>query len=305
MSGKQTASLKTKRKMTTWEKNQLFWGWIFILPTMAGLIILNIYPIINTIYQSFCKTGDFGRGNIFVGLANYQKMFGDPEVWQSLLNTFKYAVIEVPFSIAISLVLAVLLNKKVKFRSGYRTIFFLPMVVAPAAVAMVWKWLYNSKFGLLNNLFHTNVQWISNPKIAWISVAVIGIWSIIGYNMVLFLAGLQEIPSDYYEAASIDGASGVHEFFNITLPLLSPTIFFVLVTRVIGAMQVFDLVYIVMDENNPALPKTQSLVYLFYITSFKNGLKGYGSAIVVLLLVVILLITVIQMRAQKKWVFYQ
>lgn len=305
MKEKQAVSRQNKGKMTTWEKNQLLWGWIFILPTMAGLIILNIYPIINTIYQSFCKTGDFGRGNIFVGLANYQKMFGDPEVWQSLLNTFKYAIIEVPFSIAIALVLAVLLNKKVKFRSGYRTIFFLPMVVAPAAVAMVWRWLYNSKFGLLNNLFNLKVQWISNPKIAWISVAVIGVWSIIGYNMVLFLAGLQEIPSDYYEAASIDGASGIHEFFNITLPLLSPTIFFVLVTRVIGAMQVFDLVYVVMDENNPALPKTQSLVYLFYRTSFKSGNKGYGSAIVVLLLAVILLITVIQMRAQKKWVFYQ
>ena len=301
----ETNKVHVKRKMTTWEKNQLVYGWAFIFPTMLGLIVLNIYPIFLTIYQSFCKTGDFGRGNIFIGFGNYAKMFADAEVWQSLINTFKYAIIEVPFSICISLVLAVFLNRKIKFRSGYRTIFFLPMIAAPAAVAMVWRWLYNSKFGLLNHIFGTNIQWISNPKIAWISVAVIGVWSIIGYNMVLFLAGLQEIPSDYYEAASIDGASGIKEFFSITVPLLSPTIFFVLVTRIIGAFQVFDLIYIVMDHTNPALPKTQSLVYLFYQTAFGSGDKGYGAAMVMLLLAVILLITVLQMYGQKKWVHYE
>ena len=299
-----TKTAPAKKGMTTWGKNQLVYGWAFIFPTMLGLIVLNIYPIFLTIYQSFCKTGDFGKGNIFIGFENYSKMIQDPEVWQSLVNTFKYAIIEVPFSICISLVLAVFLNRKIKFRSGYRTIFFLPMVAAPAAVAMVWRWLYNSQFGLLNNLFGTKIQWISNPKIAWISVAIIGVWSIIGYNMVLFLAGLQEIPQDYYEAASIDGANGIREFFSITVPLLSPTIFFVLVTRVIGAMQVFDLVYIVMDRNNPALPKTQSLVYLFYQTAFTNGNKGYGAAMVMLLLAVILIITVVQMYGQKKWVHY-
>jgi multiple sugar transport system permease protein len=293
-----------KQKMTTWEKNQLIWGWIFIAPTMLGLIILNIYPIFSTVYQSFFKTGDFGKGNVFVGFENYVKMFQDAEVWQSLWNTIKYAIIEVPFSIAIALVLAVLLNRKMKFRSGYRAIFFLPMVAAPAAVAMVWRWLYNSQFGLLNHIFGTNINWISDPKIAWISVAVIGVWSIIGYNMVLFISGLQEIPHDYYEAADIDGASGVKAFFNITLPLLSPTIFFVMITRIIGALQVFDLVYMVMDNTNPALPKTQSLVYLFYQYSFTYGNKGYGSAIVMLLLAVVMLVTVFQMWAQKKWVYY-
>ena len=290
--------------MTSWEKNQFKWGWIFILPTMIGLIALNIYPIFATVYQSFFKTGDFGRGNIFVGLENYATMIKDAEVWQSLWNTIKYAIIEVPFSICIALVLAVFLNRKMKGRGIYRAIFFLPMIAAPAAVAMVWRWLYNSQFGLLNNLFGLHVEWISNPKIAWISVAVIGVWSILGYNIVLFIAGLQDIPHDYYEAAEIDGASGVAAFFNITLPLLSPTIFFVLITRVIGAMQVFDLVYMVMDRTNPALPKTQSIVYLFYQYSFNFGNKGYGSAIVMLLLAVILIVTVFQNIGQKKWVFY-
>lgn len=295
----------SKKKMTTWERNQLFWGWLFIIPTMAGLIILNLYPIVNTIYQSMCKTGDFGRGNTFVGFANFSRLFADSEVWQALLNTIKYAIIEVPFSICFALVLAVLLNRKMVGRSTYRAIFFLPMIVAPAAVAMVWRWLYNSQFGLLNNAFGLKVEWISNPKIAWISIAVIGIWSILGYNIVLFISGLQEIPHDYYEAADIDGASGVQAFFSITVPLLSPTIFFVLITRIIGALQVFDLIYMVMDPSNKALPKVESLVYLFYQQSFDYGDKGYGSAIVVLLLAVIMVVTVFQMIGQKKWVHYE
>jgi multiple sugar transport system permease protein len=280
------------------------WGWLFILPTMFGLIVLNIIPIFQTIWQSFFKTGDFGRGNIFIGAENYIRLFGDTEVWQSVLNTFKYAIVEVPFSIAISLVLAVLLNRKMKGVSAYRTIFFLPMVAAPAAVAMVWRWLFNTEFGLLNHVFHSNVQWISDPRFAVFSIAVIGIWSIIGYNMVLFLAGLQEIPRDYYEAADIDGANGIEQFFNITIPLLSPTIFFVSITRIIGGMQVFDLIFMVMDRNNPALYKTQSIVYLFYQNSFVENNKGYGSTIVVLLIAIIMVITVFQMIAQKKWVYY-
>ncbi|NCB93793.1 MAG: sugar ABC transporter permease [Clostridia bacterium] len=294
----------SKKKSTGRSRSEFLWGWAFILPTVIGLIVLNIIPIFQTIYQSMFKTGDFGKGNIFVGTQNYVKVFGDSEVWQSLLNTFKYAIVEVPFSIIIALVLAVLLNRKMKGRSTYRTIIFLPMVAAPAAVAMVWRWLFNSDFGLINNVFNTHVKWISNPKIAIFSIAIIGIWSIIGYNMVLFISGLQEIPHDYYEAAAIDGATGVKSFFHITVPLLSPTIFFVCVTRVIAGMQVFDLIFMVMEKSNPALAKTQSLVYLFYKYSFTNKNMGYGSTIVVLLLVIILIMTVFQMIAQKKWVFY-
>lgn len=294
----------TRFKMTSRQKNELMWGWLFIFPTMIGLIVLNIYPIIKTIYESFFKTGAFGKGNIFIGLSNYEKIIQSKDMWQSLLNTFKYAIVEVPFSLSIALILAVLLNRKMKGRSAYRTIFFLPMVAAPAAIAMVWRWLFNSEFGLLNNVFHIKVNWISDPNIAVFSIAAIGVWSIIGYNMVLFLSGLQEIPKDYYEASSIDGASGIHQFFHITVPLLSPTIFFVSVTRIIGALQVFDLVFMVMDRNNPALNKTQSLVYLFYQYSFVENNKGLGSAIVVVLLIIIMVITVIQMKAQKKWVYY-
>ncbi len=295
------------KQMTLAQKREAAWGWAFIIPTMLGLLVLNFYPIFDTIYQSFFKTGDFGLGNVFIGLKNYQDLLfgsGKAELWQSLWNTIKYAIIEVPFSVAISIVLAVFLNRKMKGRSVYRTIFFLPMVCAPAAVAMVWKWLYNQQFGLLNNIFHTNVAWISDANIAWICIAVIGVWSIIGYNMVLFLGGLQEIPGDYYEAARIDGASGVRQFFSITMPLLSPTTFFIVQTRIIGALTIFDLMFMVMDKTNQALNKTQSIVYVFYQYSFTNGNKGVGAAIVVILLVFILVLTVILQKLEKKLVYH-
>ena len=294
-----------KKKASSRQISEFIWGWLFIIPTMAGLIILNIYPMIDTIRQSFYKTGDFGKGNVFVGLSNYKKVLGDAEVWQALWNTVKYALVEVPFSIVIALVLAVLLNKKLKGRSVFRTIFFLPMVVAPAAVAMIWKWLYNSNFGLINNVLGIKVNWISDPNIAIYSIAVIGIWSGIGYNLVLFLAGLQEVPRDYYEAASLDGANSFQLMINITVPLISPTIFFVLVTRIIGALQVFDLIYMMIDLNNPAWKKTESMVYLFYKYSFQQSKKGYGAAVVVVLLAVIMVMTVIQLVGQKKWVHYE
>ena len=293
-----------KKKISSRQKSEFIWGWLFILPTMLGLIVLNIYPMIDTIRQSFYKTGDFGKGNVFVGLDNYKKVLGDAEVWQALWNTIKYAIVEVPLSLVIALLLAVMLNKKIKGRDVFRTIFFLPMVVAPAAIAMVWKWLYNSNFGLINNTFHIKVNWISDPKIAIYSIAVIGIWSVIGYNMVLFLAGLQEVPRDYYEAAALDGANEWHQLINITVPLISPTIFFVLVTRIIAAMQVFDLIYMLIDLNNPAWKKTESLVFLFYKYSFEQSKKGYGATVVVVLLMVILLLTVVQLIGQKKWVHY-
>lgn len=296
--------MKSWKRMTRAAKTEALWAWAFVAPTILGLIILNFYPVINTVYQSLCKTGDFGRGNTFVGLANYIKVFSAGETWLSLWNTIKYALVEVPFGVVIALVLAVFLNQKLKGTSAFRTIFFLPMVCAPAAVAMVWKWLYNQQFGLLNNFFGTNLAWISDPKIAWISIAVIGVWSVIGYNMVLFISGLQEIPHDYYEAASIDGATGIRQFLNITVPLLSPTTFFIVQTRVIGALTVFDLMFMVMDKTNLALKNVQSIVYLFYTYAFTNGNKGYGAALVMLLVGFIMIVTVILQKAEKKFVFY-
>ena len=299
---------KGKIKPTKREVNEWFWAWFLIAPTIIGLIVLNIIPIFQTLYLSFFKSGDFGRGNIFIGLNNYKQMLTDVQVWYALGNTLKYTIIVVPLTIIFSMIIAVLLNSNLKGKSLYRTIYFIPMMAAPAAVTMVWKWLYNNQFGLLNVFLKKigigAVGWINDPKVALISIAIIGIWSTIGYNMVLLLAGLQEIPRDYYEASNIDGANAVVQFFNITLPLVSPTLFFVMVTSIIQSMQVFDVIYMMIDVTNPAYNKTVSLVYLFYNNSFKYSNKGYGSAIVMLLLIIIMIITVIQMKVQKKWVNY-
>lgn len=294
----------SSNKMTAAQKTEMKWGLAFIAPTIIGLIILNFYPAIDTVRQSFYRSGGLGRGSRFVGFDNYVRMVQTSEIWQSLWNTIKYALIEVPFGVVIALILAVFLNKKLKGTSAFRTIFFLPMVCAPAAVAMVWKWLYNQQFGLLNNIFHTNIAWISDPKIAWISIGVIGVWSVIGYNMVLFISGLQEIPGDYYEAAAIDGATGIRQFFHITVPLLSPTTFFIVQTRLIGALTIFDLMFMVMDKTNVALKSVQSVVYLFYTYAFTNSNKGYGAAIVVFLVAFIMIVTFFMQKLEKKMVFY-
>jgi len=297
-----------KRKIPRNVLNEWKWAYIMVAPTIIGLIVLNIIPIFQTIYLSFFKSGAFGKGNIFIGMDNYKKMFSDVQTWYAVRNTLGYTCLVVPITIVIALAIAVTLNKKLKGKGIYRTIYFIPMIAAPAAVTMVWRWLYNFNFGFINHILANfgleKVKWTENPNIALFSIAIIGIWSTIGYSMVILLAGLQEIPRDYYEASDIDGASSMKQFFNITLPLVSPTVFFVAVTSIITAMQVFDVIYMMIDVANPAYNRTVSLVYLFYNNSFKYSNKGYGSAIVVLLLAIIMVITVIQMKAQKKWVKY-
>jgi multiple sugar transport system permease protein len=288
--------------------NEWIWGWALVAPTIVGLLILNIIPIFQTVFMTFFKTGSFGRGNIFIGLENYRTLFSDSQVWRATGNTLLYTLIVVPCTVVIAMLLAVLMNSKIAGRSIYRTIYFIPMIAPPAAVTMVWRWMYNSQFGLINHaLAQLGIQgpnWITGNSSVLAAVSIIGIWSTVGYCMVLLLAGLQEIPADYFEAAEIDGASPMRKFFMITLPLVSPTLFFVITTSVIAAMQVFDVIFMMIDYTNPALPSIQSLVYLFYNYSFKIGNKGYGSTVVILLLLIIMLLTVVQNRLQKKWVTY-
>ena len=289
------------------------WGWFFVLPTLTGIIILNIYPIIRTFWQSFHRVGDFGRGNEFVGLDNYTRLFaggpfGGGVIWQATYNTLLYTALVVPISIAIGLVLAVFLNGPIRGRTVFRTIYFLPMVVAPAAIAMIWRWLFNPQFGLINVVFGVDVHWVTagGSYIPLISLAIIGIWSVIGYNMILFLAGLQTIPRDYYEASSMDGATGIRQFFTITVPLISPMMFFVTVTSVMATMQMFDHVFMVIGATgNPAMPRTQTLVFYFYRLAFMERHWGRGAVVVVWLLFIIAAFTLVQFIIQKKWVHYE
>ena len=293
-----------KPARTTRQKNIARTAYLMVAPTIIGLLILNFYPIIQTFWLSFCKTGDFGLNNTFIGIKNYLALFRDPEIPQALINTFRYAAVQVSVSIALSLVLAVLVNRKMKGVTIYRTIYFLPMICAPAAIAMVWRWMFNQDFGILNKMLGTNISWTTDPKIAWICVAVVGIWSSLGYNMVLLLGGLQDIPRDYYEAAEIDGATGINAFFHITIPLLSPTLFFIIQTGIIGALQLFDLPYMIIDESSRAVRSVKSVTYLFYQHSFERGERGYGSAIVIFMMVVISIITYFIQKTEKKWVHY-
>ena len=291
------------RKLSPAARREENWGWIMVAPTIIGLVVLNIWPFIQTIYTSFCEHLGFGHYK-FVGLANYAEIFQTPEFWKATWNTILFCILTVPAGLFLSLLVAMLLNAKIKFKGGFRTIFFLPMVCAPAAVTMVWRWIFNGEYGILNQLFGAHVGWITDPKIVMISCAIVAIWSNIGYDAVLLLAGLQNIPKTLYEANSIDGAGKVKQFFTITLPMVSPTLFVVMIMRLMSAVKVYDLIYMMVEETNPAVTSVQSLMYLFYRESFVAGSRGTGSAIVIWTVLLIGMITVIQFYGQKKWVNY-
>jgi len=296
-----------KKKNLRKNKGNYAWAYFMIAPTLIGLFILNIWPIIQTIYLSFCSSGDFGKFT-WMGDANYVKILTDRTFWHATVNTFLFVLLSVPGAICLSLLTAGLLNSKIKGKALYRTIYFLPVVAAPAAIAMVWRWLYNQEYGLINHmLLFFGIQgpgWNTDPGIALASIAIVAIWSSVGYNMIILLAGLQNIPKSYYEAADIDGANPFRKYFSITLPLLSPTLFFVIVLSVMRALKQFDLVYMITGIQNPAIRQTRTLVYYFFERGFEMDDKAYASVIIVFLFLIIMLVTWFQFIIQKKWVYY-
>ena len=231
-------------------------------------------------------------------------MFQNPEVWRATWNTILFCILTVPVGLFLSLLVAMMLNAKIRGKGLFRTIFFLPMVCAPAAVTMVWRWIFNSDYGILNQVLGTNINWITDSKFVMIACAIVAIWSNIGYDAVLLLAGLQNISKSYYEAAEIDGTSKVNQFLQITLPMVSPTLFVVMIMRLMSSIKVYDLIYMMVEDTNPALTSVQSLMYLFYRETFVAGSRGSGAAIVVWTVLLIGIITVIQFIGQKKWVNY-
>lgn len=278
-----------------------------VAPVIIGLIVLNIYPFIDSIIMSLYKSQGLGPAK-FVGLQNYVKMFKDKQIWQSTWNSFYFVILTVPVGVFIALLLAVLLNSKIKGRDVYRCIYFLPMVVAPAAVAMVWRWIFNAEVGILNQMLSVfgirGPNWLSDPNLAIVSIAIIAIWSAVGYDLVMILAGLQSISASYYEAAEIDGANAVQRFFNITVPLISPTLFFVVLMRTMNSLKQFDTVYLLIKQTNPAYKKSITLMVMFYREAFEKFNKGYASAIVMWSFVIIMIFTVFQFVAEKKLVHY-
>ena len=292
-----------KNKLSPAARREQNWAYIMVAPTIIGLLVLNLWPFAQTIYTSFCEHLGFGHYK-FIGLQNYIEMFQNAEFWKATWNTILFCILTVPVGLFLSLLVAMLLNAKIKFKGGFRTIFFLPMVCAPAAVTMVWRWIFNGEYGILNQMLGARIQWITDPKTAVIAVAIVSVWSSIGYDAVLLLAGLQNIPKTLYEANSIDGAGKVRQFFTITLPMVSPTLFVVMIMRLMASVKVYDLIYMMVEETNPAVTSVQSLMYLFYRESFVAGSRGMGSAIVIWTVLLIGLITVIQFVGQKKWVNY-
>ena len=287
------------------------WGYIMIAPLMIGITCFYFIPFFQNIFFSFTDLNSFGKWN-FVGIENYVKILKDREVWEAFRNTAYFTIVSVPTSICVSILIAYLLNKKIKGRAIYRTLFFLPVVTMPAAVGMIWRWLFNGDYGIINfflkKISIEGPYWLVDPRYAIYAVIIVAIWSSVGYHMVIFLAGLQAIPQIYYEAADIDGASFFTKFFKITLPLLTPSIFFVLVISMITSFQLFDLIIMMVPSAiggaNVALQQTQSIVFLFYKNAFVFGDRGYATAISIILFLAILIITIIQNSFHRKWVTY-
>jgi len=280
---------------------------LFILPTTLGLGIFSLWPIFQTFYFSFTTWGAFG-GHEWSGLDNYQSSISDAELLQSAINTLIFSGLTM-VSVPLAIVIAALLNRPGMRGLGlYRTLYFLPVVTLPAAVALMWKLLYSGDYGVINWLLGLvgihGPYWLSDPGTAIYAVGAVSVWSHVGYNMVILLAGMQTIPRDYYEAAELDGAGGIRQFFWITVPLLTPSIFFVSVITIINSFQAFDLVYLMISPTNPALESTETVVYLFYQRAFVEHNGGYAAAIAFMLMVTILILTRIQFRLQRRWVHY-
>ncbi len=296
--------IKGKNK---YKKEDVINGYLFILPLLLGLLIFYIYPVFKTIYYSFTKWGMFG-GTTFIGLENYIQLMKDPELIGSLKNTLIYTVCMVPLSMIFSILFASMLNQKIKGKSFFRIVYFLPAVTMVTAVAMIFKWIFNGQYGIFNSLIGVfgfeKVNWISDPKFAMYLVVILGVWLSLGRSIILYLAGLQGVPSSFYEAAELDGANPLQIFFKITLPMITPTMFFHVTTSIIGALQLYDIIFIIFNNTNPALKSVTSIAYLFYKQGFTMNNKGYAAAIAVVLFACTLIITALNFLLQKKWVNY-
>lgn len=286
-------------------KNNTFWGYFFLTPQLIGLLAFSVVPLVFAFVLSFTDWDGFGTKN-FVGFSNFISQFQNRVFWKAIWNTALYTILYVPIGIAISLLLAITLNN-IKGKELYRVFFFMPVVTSSVSVGVIWMWILNGDFGILNQVLEVigiqGPQWLTDTKWVMISIAMLSIWWQVGYNMVIFLAGLQGVSKSYYEAAQIDGASKWQQFRHITLPLISPTTFFVSIMAIISSFQVFDQAF-VMTSGGPA-KASYTLVYHIYETAFVNFRMGESSAVAMILFVIILIFTLIQFGASKRWVHYE
>jgi len=289
--------------MMTARQREALWGYLLIIPLVLGLIVFFYIPLGGSFFIGFTRW-DLLSAPKWVGLENYRRLFSNPLFYKTLWNTIRYTLLVVPTGMAVSLGIAVALNNSIRFRNLYRLIYFLPVLTMPVAIAVVWSWIYSPQYGLLAQLFGLQVRWLSDIKVVMPAIALVSIWMGCGYGMVIYLAGLQNIPRVYYEAAQVDGANGWVQFWNITLPLLTPTIFFNLLTSLISAFQTFDLIYIMTNATGGPLNSTRTIVFTIWEDAFHFFRMGSATAEAWILFAIILLITLFQFWSQKRWVHY-
>lgn len=290
------------------KRRQLLIAYLFILPGTALFLLWSLYPLLTAFRMSFYEW-NLIKDSVFVGLDNYRRAFNDPVFWTSVKNTLFYVVVTVPGQMIFGLAVAMLLNAPMRGRTIYRTIYYIPVVTSWVVVSLIFTFLFNSQAGLANWLLNdqlgvidSNIRWLRDPLMAKIVIATLGIWKGIGWTMVIFLAGLQSIPHDLYEAAKVDGASGWRRFVDVTLPLIRNTTLFVFVILTIGAFQVFISVFI-MAADDPLNRNDVVLTYM-YKNAFEYLDLGYGSAIAYILAAMVFALSILQIRVLKKDVEY-
>jgi multiple sugar transport system permease protein len=283
------------------------WAWLFLAPTLIGLAVLSAGPIIAALGISLTKW-DLLTPPKFVGLDNFGALLADKRFLISLRNTAFYTATSVPLGIILGLGLALVLNQRLRGISWIRTAYFLPVVTSTVAISLVWSWIYSPDHGPLNGVlgvFGIPAQrWITDPFWAMPSIVIMSVWQGLGTTVIIFLAGLQGIPQEYYDAASVDGAGIRARFRYVTLPLLTPSIFFTGVLALIDSFQVFDQVY-VLARPGKAMEATVTLVYTIYENGFQNFKMGYAAAEAWILFLIVAVLTIIYFRLQNRWVHYQ
>ena len=281
-------------------KNDGLTALVFILPAVLGTLIFIVIPVFFSFSLSFVDW-DLLSSMKFVGLSNFKDVLTDSTFVQVLINTFVFAIASSVFAVIIPLVLACILNTKIRGSNFYKTAYFLPFITPMIVIAIVWQWVFDPNIGLLNQILHTHIKWLYDVRFAMPALIAVSVWKLIGYNMIIFLSGLSTINQEVLEAAKIDGANSWQVFKNVTVPLLSPTVFFVIVITSISSFQVFDLIY-VMTQGGPD-NSTMVLVYSIYKYAFEYFDVGKASAIAYILFAIIFVLVLCQWKLRKKMVY--
>lgn len=274
------------------------WGYLFIFPGMSMFILFFLFPLFYSFFISFHSWSGLSAPT-FLGLENYKKIFSDPYFWSSMKNTAYYVVIVVPSVVALSLIVAILVNVRTAgLQNFFKVLYYIPVILSTVVVGVIWKWIYAGDIGVLNyffDLFHLPTKvWLGDTQTALGAIAVVGVWQSVGYYMIIYLAGLQSIPAQLYEAARMDGASEFQNFIHITLPMLKPIMLLVLILATIFTFQVFGTIYI-MTYGGPAR-YTSTIVWRIYMTAFTSFKFGEAAAIAFILFLVIFAIAMVQLK---------